>query len=63
MIHALPVLGTLDEVRTGKAVPYIQGGGDGGDTTSILLGTGTSITQAAMRELAKAGVLVGTCAP
>jgi CRISPR-associated protein Cas1 len=29
--------------------------------TSILLGTGTSITQAAMRELAKAGVLVGFC--
>ena len=29
------------------------------NTTSILLGTGTSITQAAMRELAKAGVLVG----
>ena len=29
------------------------------NTTSILLGTGTSITQSAMRELAKAGVLVG----
>jgi len=29
------------------------------NTTSILLGTGTSITQAAMRELAKAGVLIG----
>src|SRR5260221_2015808 len=29
------------------------------NTTSILLGAGTSITQAAMRELAKAGVLVG----
>ncbi|MEN8180626.1 MAG: type I-F CRISPR-associated endonuclease Cas1f [Pseudomonadota bacterium] len=29
------------------------------NTTSLLLGTGTSITQAAMRELAKAGVLVG----
>ncbi|MCW5257857.1 type I-F CRISPR-associated endonuclease Cas1f [Verminephrobacter aporrectodeae] len=29
------------------------------NTTSILLGTGTSVTQAAMRELAKAGVLVG----
>ena len=29
------------------------------NTTSILLGTGTSITQTAMRELAKAGVLVG----
>lgn len=31
------------------------------NTTSILLGTGTSITQAAMHELAKAGVLVGFC--
>lgn len=31
------------------------------NTVSILLGTGTSITQAAMRELAKAGVLVGFC--
>ena len=31
------------------------------NTTSILLGTGTSITQSAMRELAKAGVLVGFC--
>ncbi|GGY23799.1 type I-F CRISPR-associated endonuclease Cas1f [Paludibacterium paludis] len=31
------------------------------NTTSILLGTGTSITQAAMRELAKAGVVVGFC--
>lgn len=31
------------------------------NTTSILLGRGTSITQAAMRELAKAGVLVGFC--
>lgn len=29
------------------------------NTTVLLLGTGTSITQAAMRELAKAGVLVG----
>jgi len=29
------------------------------NTTCVLLGTGTSITQAAMRELAKAGVLVG----
>ena len=29
------------------------------NTTVILLGTGTSITQAAMRELAKAGVMVG----
>lgn len=31
------------------------------NTTSLLLGTGTSITQAAMRELARAGVLVGFC--
>lgn len=31
------------------------------NTTCILLGTGTSVTQAAMRELAKAGVLVGFC--
>lgn len=31
------------------------------NTSAILLGTGTSITQAAMRELAKAGVLVGFC--
>src|SRR3984957_5790347 len=31
------------------------------NTTFIMLGTGTSITQAAMRELAKAGVLVGFC--
>ena len=31
------------------------------NTTSLLLGPGTSITQAAMRELAKAGVLVGFC--
>ena len=31
------------------------------NTTVILLGTGTSITQAAMRELAKAGVMVGFC--
>lgn len=31
------------------------------NTTSILLGTGTSVTQAAIRELAKAGVLVGFC--
>jgi CRISPR-associated protein Cas1 len=29
------------------------------NTTTLLLGTGTSITQAAMRELARAGVLVG----
>lgn len=31
------------------------------NTTTILLGSGTSITQAAMRELSKAGVLVGFC--
>lgn len=31
------------------------------NTTSILLGTVTSLTQAAMRELAKADVLVGFC--
>ncbi len=31
------------------------------NTTTILLGSGTSITQAAMRGLAKAGVLVGFC--
>lgn len=31
------------------------------NTTTILLGTGTSITQTAIRELAKAGVLVGFC--
>lgn len=31
------------------------------NTTCVLLGTGTSVTQAAMRELAKAGVIVGFC--
>ncbi len=31
------------------------------NTTSIILGTGTSITQSAMRMLAQAGVLVGFC--
>lgn len=31
------------------------------NTTVIVLGVGTSITQAAMRELAKAGVMVGFC--
>lgn len=31
------------------------------NTTNILLGSGTSITQSAMRELSKAGVLVGFC--
>src|ERR1700722_12265975 len=31
------------------------------NTTSIILGTGTSVTQAAMRELSKAGVMVGFC--
>ena len=31
------------------------------NTTTVMLGTGTSITQAAVRELAKAGVLLGFC--
>lgn len=31
------------------------------NTTCILLGTGTSITQAAVRDLAKAGVMIGFC--
>jgi len=31
------------------------------NTTTVMLGTGTSVTQAAMRELSKAGVLVGFC--
>lgn len=31
------------------------------NTTTVLLGPGTSITQAAVRELAKAGVMVGFC--
>lgn len=31
------------------------------NTVTVMLGTGTSVTQAAMRELAKAGVLVGFC--
>lgn len=31
------------------------------NTTCILLGTGTSITQAAVRELSKAGVVMGFC--
>jgi CRISPR-associated protein Cas1 len=31
------------------------------NTSTVLLGTGTSVTQAAMRELARAGVLVGFC--
>ena len=31
------------------------------NTSSVLLGTGTSITQAAVRELAKAGVMLGFC--
>ena len=31
------------------------------NTTTVLLGTGTSVTQAAVRELAKAGVMVGFC--
>ena len=31
------------------------------NTTCLLLGTGTSLTQAAMRELTRAGVMVGFC--
>lgn len=31
------------------------------NTTCILLGTGTSITQAAIRDLSKAGVMIGFC--
>lgn len=31
------------------------------NTTTLLLGTGTSITQAAVRELARAGVMLGFC--
>lgn len=31
------------------------------NTTVLLLGSGTSVTQSAMRELAKAGVMVGFC--
>lgn len=31
------------------------------NTTALLLGMGTSVTQAAMRELARAGVMVGFC--
>ena len=31
------------------------------NTSAVLLGTGTSITQAAVRELAKAGVMLGFC--
>lgn len=31
------------------------------NTVTVMLGSGTSVTQAAMRELAKAGVLVGFC--
>ena len=31
------------------------------NTTTVLLGTGTSITQAAVRELARAGVMIGFC--
>ncbi|WBG90380.1 type I-F CRISPR-associated endonuclease Cas1f [Pantoea piersonii] len=31
------------------------------NTTVIMLGTGTSVTQAAMREFARAGVLIGFC--
>lgn len=53
----------------GGRVEYVTDAGKKGlywnipiaNTTSILLGTGTSITQAAMRNRAKAGVLVGFC--
>jgi CRISP-associated protein Cas1 len=31
------------------------------NTTTVMLGTGTSVTQAAVRELAKAGVMLGFC--
>lgn len=31
------------------------------NTTTVLMGTGTSITQAAVRELARAGVMIGFC--
>lgn len=31
------------------------------NTTTVLLGTGTSVTQAAVRELARAGVMLGFC--
>lgn len=31
------------------------------NTTVVMLGTGTSVTQAAMREFARAGVMVGFC--
>lgn len=31
------------------------------NTTAVLLGSGTSVTQAAVRELAKAGVMLGFC--
>lgn len=31
------------------------------NTTTLILGTGTSVTQAAVRELAKAGVMLGFC--
>lgn len=31
------------------------------NTSTVLLGSGTSVTQSAMRELAKAGVMVGFC--
>lgn len=53
----------------GGRVEYVTAEGDKSlywnipiaNTTHILLGTGTSITQGAVRELAKAGVLVGFC--
>ena len=31
------------------------------NTTTVLRGTGTSVTQAAVRELARAGVMLGFC--
>ncbi|MBQ0959805.1 type I-F CRISPR-associated endonuclease Cas1 [Ideonella sp. 4Y11] len=53
----------------GGRVEYITEQGKGSaywnipiaNTTTVLLGTGTSVTQAAMRELAKAGVMLGFC--
>ena len=53
----------------GGRVEYVTDGGKKShywnipiaNTTTVILGTGTSVTQAAMRELAKAGVLVGFC--
>lgn len=53
----------------GGRVEYVTDGGKKShywnipiaNTTTVILGTGTSVTQAAMRELARAGVLVGFC--